>query len=257
MSELKNHLKLVSGSTFKKSTVLRPKVDSISAQKKQIVLNKQKEESIIKIKSEIKENKSSVDNDKRLFLKFAGVAGLGIAASALFPNQADAYVAGSTPTSNVVGLKDSSNVRIDPATEATLALIQAKTANLTFDGSNNLLTSSSGGASSVTLKDTTNTQVNPATDDSAMLLRRLVKQVDSLAVVDSAQRQKVTIDSISGSLTLGTITTVGTVSTVTTVSTLTSATNLVALGGVDGRYLYIDTARNASANGIRNNLAFS
>jgi predicted methyltransferase MtxX (methanogen marker protein 4) len=248
MSEFKNHLKLVSGSTLKKSAISRPKVDSITAQKKQIVLNKQKEESIIKIKSEIKENKSSVDNDKRLFLKFAGVAGLGIAASALFPNQADAYVAGSTPTSNVVGLKDSSNARIDPATEATLALIQAKTANLTFDGSNNLLTSSSGGASSVTIKDTTNTQVNPATDDSAMLLRRLVKQVDSLAVVDSAQRQKVTIDSISGSLTLGTITIVG---------TLTSATNLVALGGVDGRYLYIDTARNASANGIRNNLAFS
>lgn len=254
MSELKNHLKLVSGSTLKKSAISRPKVDSISVQKKQIILNKQKEESIIKIKSEIKENKSSVDNDKRLFLKFAGVAGLGIAASALFPNQADAYVAGSTPTSNVVGLKDSSNARIDPATEATLALIQAKTANLTFDGSNNLLTASSGGASSVTIKDTTDTQINPATDDSAMLLRRLVKQVDSLAVVDSAQRQRVTIDSISGSLTLSTITTV---SNVTTVATVTSATNLVALGGVDGRYLYIDTARNASANGIRNNLAFS
>ncbi len=248
MSEFKNHLKLVSGSTLKKSTISRPKVDSISVQKKQIILNKQKEESIVKVKTEIKKNKVIVDDNKRLFLKFAGVAGLGIAASALFPNQADAYVAGSTPTSNVVGLKDSSNARIDPATEATLALIQAKTANLTFDGSNNLLTSSSGGASSVTLKDTTNTQINPATDDSAMLLRRLVKQVDSLAVVDSAQRQKVTIDSISGSLTLGTITTVG---------TLTSATNLVALGGVDGRYLYIDTARNASANGIRNNLAFS
>lgn len=254
MSEFKNHLKLVSGSTLKKSAISRPKVDSISVQKKQIILNKQKEESIIKIKSEIKENKSSVDNDKRLFLKFAGVAGLGIAASALFPNQADAYVAGSTPTSNVVGLKDSSNARIDPATEATLALIQAKTANLTFDGSNNLLTASSGGASSVTIKDTTDTQINPATDDSAMLLRRLVKQVDSLAVVDSAQRQRVTIDSISGSLTLSTITTV---SNVTTVATVTSATNLVALGGVDGRYLYIDTARNASANGIRNNLAFS
>lgn len=248
MSELKNHLNLSSDSTIKNNTVLGHKVDSIVLPEKVIISDKQKVESILKIKSEIKENKSSVDNDKRLFLKFAGVAGLGIAASALFPNQADAYVAGSTPTSNVVGLKDSSNARIDPATEATLALIQAKTANLTFDGSNNLLTSSSGGASSVTLKDTTNTQINPATDDSAMLLRRLVKQVDSLAVVDSAQRQKVTIDSISGSLTLGTITTVG---------TLTSATNLVALGGVDGRYLYIDTARNASANGIRNNLAFS
>lgn len=196
----------------------------------------------------------SIDSGKRTFLKVAGLTGLGLIASSVLPKSAKAYVAGSTPTSNVVGLKNSTNTRIDPATEATLALIQAKTANLTFDGSNNLLTSSSGGASSVNIKDTTNTQVNPATDDSIMLLRRILRQVDSLGVVDSAQRQKVTIDSISGSLTLGTITSVGTVTTVTTVA---SATNLVALGGVDGRYLYIDTARNASANGIRSNLIFS
>jgi hypothetical protein len=47
------------------------------------------------------------------------------------------------------------------------------------------------------------------------------------------------------------------VTTVGTVSTVTSATNLVALGGVDGRYLHIDTARNAYANGVRNNLVWS
>jgi hypothetical protein len=71
------------------------------------------------------EEGSSVDDSKRLFFKMAGVAGLGLAASALFPKGADAYVAGSTPTSNVVGLKDSTNTRIDPAKEggnlATLA----------------------------------------------------------------------------------------------------------------------------------------
>lgn len=192
----------------------------------------------------------------------AGIAGAGLIASQLIPKKAEALIMGSTPAANVVGVKNSSDARIDPATETTLAAIQAKTTNLTFDGSNNLMTSTTL-AGSMALKDTTSTEVNPATDDSAMLLRRLVKQSDSLAVVDSAQRQKVTIDSISGSLTLGTITTVSTVtavttvSTVATVSTLTSATNLVALGGVDGRYLYIDTARNASANGVRNNLVFS
>jgi len=63
----------------------------------------------------------SVDDNKRLFLKVAGVAGLGLAASALFPKAADAYVTGSTPTSNVVGLRDSSNIRINPATEDTLS----------------------------------------------------------------------------------------------------------------------------------------
>ncbi len=64
---------------------------------------------------------SSVDDGRRLFLKVASVAGLGIAASALFPKSADAYVAGSTPTSNVVGLKDSSNNRINPATSESVA----------------------------------------------------------------------------------------------------------------------------------------
>ena len=198
----------------------------------------------------------SADKGKRDFLKLAGVAGIGLIASQVLPKSASAYVMGGAPTSNVVGVKDSTDARIDPATEATLALIQAKTANLTFDGSNNLLTSSSGGGA-VTVKDTTNTQINPATDDSVILLRRILKQVDSLGVVDSAQRQKMTLDSITSGLTLSTVTAVGTVSTVTTVGTVTSATNLVALGGVDGRYLYIDTARNMYANGIRTQLSFS
>ena len=64
---------------------------------------------------------SSIDDNRRLFLKVAGVAGLGLAAGALFPKGAEAYVAGSTPTSNVVGLKDDSNIRINPATDETLA----------------------------------------------------------------------------------------------------------------------------------------
>lgn len=260
-----------------------------------------------------KEVSERVDESKRLFLRLAGIAGLGVVASTVLPKNAQAYVMGSSPTSGVVGLKNGSNVRVDPATEggnlasiktntdplvssggggyvrqdstatiaketggnlatiagkdfateATLAEIKAQTDKFTFSGSNLLTSGGGGGGGAVTVNDTTDTQINPATDEGVTLLRRLVKQSDSLAVVDSAQRQKVTIDSISGSLTLGTITTVGTVtavttvSTVTTVGTVTSATNLVALGGVDGRYLHIDTARNMYANGIRSNLAFS
>jgi hypothetical protein len=269
MSKTKNYLDLKSKNTFVQSTSSRSKkIDGVY--KKEKILKPAS--NIVDVKLEKKQvqtvavDKSTVDENKRMFMKVAGVAGIGLAAGALFPKSAEAYVAGSTPTSNVVGSKDASNVRINPAkedgnlatiagkdfaTQTTLAAMKAKTDQLTFDGSNNLLTASTGGASEVNLKDTTDTQINPATEDSMMLLRRILRQVDSLGVVDSAQRQKVTIDSITGSLTLGTITTVGTVSTVT------SATNLVALGGVDGRYLYIDTARNASANGIRNNLLFS
>lgn len=66
---------------------------------------------------------SSVDATRRAFLKVAGLAGIGVAASALFPKTAEAYVAGSTPTSSVVGVKDASNTRINPATEETLATL--------------------------------------------------------------------------------------------------------------------------------------
>jgi len=98
--------------------------------------------------SEKNENAEVVDDNKRLFLKVAGVAGLGMAASTLFPKSVDAYVAGSTPTSNVVGLKDDSNTRINPATEETLASIiegqsvEKLSINLTASG--NVLTPGSG-----------------------------------------------------------------------------------------------------------------
>jgi hypothetical protein len=124
----------------------------------------------------------------------------------------------------------------------------------------------------VGLQDTTSTQINPATDDSITYLRRMVRQIDSLAVVDTAQRQKVTVDSISAGVTLPTITTVGTVTTVstvtgvttvstvtavTTVSTVNTVTSLNQLNGVDPRYLLMDTAHNVYANVMRSNLQWT
>ncbi len=60
------------------------------------------------------------DFDKRFLLKMLGGAGVGLVAASLFPKKADALVVGSTPTSSVVGVKDSSNIRISPATEESL-----------------------------------------------------------------------------------------------------------------------------------------
>lgn len=60
------------------------------------------------------------DTDRRIFLKILGATGLGIFATALFPKKADALVLGNTPTSSVVGVKNSANTRINPATEETL-----------------------------------------------------------------------------------------------------------------------------------------
>lgn len=73
------------------------------------------------------------DHKKRHFLKVASIAGAGIVASQLLPKKAEALIMGSSPTTGVVGLKNSSNVRINPATEETLDEV-LKTSDLTFDG---------------------------------------------------------------------------------------------------------------------------
>jgi hypothetical protein len=133
MVNSKNSLNLKKDkNTFKKSISSRPQVDGISKKNRLLEIDDSTNNSLL-IKKENKilpkkvetivepiSNKSSIDDNKRMFLKVAGVAGLGLAASALFPKGADAYVTGSTPTSNVVGLKDATNTRINPATDETL-----------------------------------------------------------------------------------------------------------------------------------------
>jgi hypothetical protein len=203
------------------------------------------------------------DSGKRTFLKLAGIAGLGILASQVFPKKAEAYVMGSTPTSNVVGVKNSSNVRIDPATEGgNLASIKTNTDNLagiktaadaiktnsdkfTFVGDSLKTTSSGTGVEVVGIKDASDVRMTPATDENIILLRRIAKISESLATIDSSQRQRVAVEAMPSTTVTGTL---------TGVTTVTTVTSMTQLAGVDARFLYIDTARNAYANGIRNNL---
>ena len=72
------------------------------------------------------------DKNKRIFLKIAGIAGASIVASLLLPKKAEALIMGSAPTTGVVGVKDSTNARINPATEETLSTL-LKTSDLSFD----------------------------------------------------------------------------------------------------------------------------
>ena len=72
------------------------------------------------------------DKDKRAFLKVAGVAGAGLATSLLLPKKVEALIMGSSPTTGVVGVKNSTNARINPATEETLSAL-LKPSDLTFD----------------------------------------------------------------------------------------------------------------------------
>lgn len=77
-----------------------------------------------------------------------------------------------------------------------------------------------------------------ASDESLALLRRIVKLLESNAVVDAQNRQRMTVDAITGSLTLSTVSTVS---------------NIAAVGG-QGHQMFVDVARNAYANGIRSKL---
>lgn len=72
------------------------------------------------------------DKKKRAFLKAAGIAGAGLLASLLLPKKADALILGSSPTTGVVGVKNASNTRINPATQETVSTL-LKTSDLTFD----------------------------------------------------------------------------------------------------------------------------
>jgi hypothetical protein len=91
------------------------------------------------------------NNDKRTFLKAAGVAGVGLVASQLMPSRAHALVLGSSPTTGVVGVKNATNTRISPATEETVASL-LKASDLDFDGSGylnvNVQATSAGSSSS-------------------------------------------------------------------------------------------------------------
>jgi hypothetical protein len=98
--------------------------------------------------------------------------------------------------------------------------------------------------------------VAPRTDELLSTLTRLVKVCETLQVVDSAQRQRVTLDALAAGLTLGTVTTVTGVTTVATVTTVGSVTNVASIAGMD-REQYINIARTAYNTGIRTQLQFT
>jgi hypothetical protein len=85
--------------------------------------------------------------------------------------------------------------------------------------------------------------------DLLAMMNRLVKVCESLMMVDSAQRQRVTIDAITGNLVLTTVSNITTVNTVTTVGGQTT------LAGMNNE-MYINPARQTYAQGIRANLNF-
>jgi len=97
------------------------------------------------------------------------------------------------------------------------------------------------------LTDTSGQQVNPATEETLDLMKKLLIMLSPVATQDANQRIRITVDSITGGLTLASLTTVGTVNTVTTMN---------QIAGVDARYMLMDNARNMYANSVRPYISF-
>jgi hypothetical protein len=116
--------------------------------------------------------------------------------------------------------------------------------------------------------DASGTTINPSTDETVQLLRRMVKLLDSIATVDSQNRQRISLDSANttASVTVAQATAANLNATVTqataanlnaNVGTVGSITNIAGLGGIDPRFQFMESARIAYATGVRPNLIFS
>jgi hypothetical protein len=173
-----------------------------------------------KEREEVEEN-LQIDNKKRLFLKTAGAAGIAAAVFALVPKKAEALVLGSTPTSNFVGVKNNSDIKINPATEDTLALIKDT------DGIKKITDPLPAGANTIGSVNLT---------DITVLLRSLLNAVANPIYIDKSA------NAIRNQVQSGTITTVTTVSTVTTLGSLNS---------YNANQLVQQTSLNAWYNGPR------
>lgn len=94
------------------------------------------------------------------------------------------------------------------------------------------------------LTDSNGTLISPAQDETVILLRRLVKIMESQAVVDAQMRQRVTVDIMPTTTVSGTV-------------TVGSITSMNQIAGVDSRWQIIDWSRQAYNSGIRSNLISS
>lgn len=107
----------------------------------------------------------------------------------------------------------------------------------------------------VKIEDAAGNVINPAQDETVILLRRLVQIAQSLAVTDSAQRQRVSIDAAPSSVTVvqPTASSLNVTAAVTSITGGT-ITTVNQFAGVDIRYQMVDWARTAYNTGIRANL---
>lgn len=119
----------------------------------------------------------------------------------------------------------------------------------------------------VLILDKTKTQINPSSEESVILLRKIVQLLQSSAIADPKQRQRVTIDALQSNAAGGVTELSATipVSSTPVAGAVNTGNVVIQLGpqataagsGVDSTFLLINTARNAYANGVRSKLSWS
>lgn len=174
------------------------------------------------------------------------------------PNNGSALAAGNTHLT--VGGSDGTNLRpLIVDSSGRLSVVTTPTSQFTYDPPVDVAASTVRTAAG-------------SVDDQIILMRRILKILESQSAVDSANRQRLTLDSITAGVTLPTVTTVGTVSTVTAVTTVSTVTTVAAVTAITNAlpsgtnnigYIgmlgdtRIDMTRNTYANALRNRLTFS
>ncbi len=99
-----------------------------------------------------------------------------------------------------------------------------------------------------------------AQDDTLVILARILKLIESLSIVDAAQRQRITLDAVTSGLALGSVTVTSAPTTTVTgtvsinaipagANIIGSLNNLGTIAGMD-REMYINQARVAYNTGI-------
>lgn len=111
---------------------------------------------------------------------------------------------------------------------------------------------------STKLKDALGNPINPVENEQIILLRRLIKLIESQSATDVANRQRIAIDNIATNLTLGTVSAVTAITNPLPAGTnaIGNITNVTQLAGADQRQ-FIDVSRTNYNTGIRSRLTFS
>ena len=111
----------------------------------------------------------------------------------------------------------------------------------------------------INLTNTLGEKINPLQDETVLLLRRIVKMLESSAVVDGKMRQRIITDSTSGVYGTYNLTAAGTNFPTNSAPITSSTVSYVATwnGPIDPRWTNVEQARITYNTNIRNKLKFT